>query len=473
VTAANDVPTGFRLPRFEDLIGTTFDELTADTIRDAVERSLREDQVLDWKRDFFPGDGRGADKIATLAASYANAQGGVVVFGVEENDRAEAASLQPVPISDEARRRVVDAVVRHVTPSIQGYAIRELRSSEDRDFGFLVLGIPPSPLAPHAVQRNDNLFYPVREDTMSRPMREAEVAIRYRDRFASTRKSIDDLAAYKAQGVARLARSLDVWLCLAAVPEQRGFTAINRAELDRARDWLRVWMPDHCPHTLSVDSAATVGLRRFVFSSDHSYAGVSRDSHIELHADGAFFAAVRLAWQPIAGDRDPVPYLEVKVEDLETWTATFLSVAAGHAARVGGSGELLVAGQVMGPAVEMNFERYGTDGNVIWKHDIHAALADPYEVQGAHFGHRQVPGSLRLKAPSTVEHTVPLTVATDPSELVSATALLAGDIASEFAVAENAIFQASGELTPNGAGPHARALVHGWAVRHGLLSPDT
>ena len=86
----------------------------------------------------------------------------------------------------DSSERITQALASRVRPLLQGVEVREIPS--DSDVGYIVIAVPRSPDAPHAVsdsQKGKGLHYPVRVGRTTHYLSEYEVAVRYRDRYAS------------------------------------------------------------------------------------------------------------------------------------------------------------------------------------------------------------------------------------------------------------------------------------------------
>ncbi len=118
---------------------------------------------------------------------------------------------------DDATERQVQEIVAdyvHPTPYV---ATRQVEGPSGR---FLLIAVPRSPSAPHALQRpgTDDLAYPVRSGTRTRWLTESEVADRYRSRFREALAAVDR-ATERVDGVVRRLHSPVPWLVLVIVPD--------------------------------------------------------------------------------------------------------------------------------------------------------------------------------------------------------------------------------------------------------------
>lgn len=131
-------------------------------LRERVESGeLRESRVLEFKRQFPKKNEALARQLAGLAAD-----GGVIVLGVAETD----SGLRVEPIESRGARERVEQIARDIPqPPVQ--VASYVLDSDRPGFGVLWVEIPSSSYLAHEVAGT----YYARDDTQTRPMRDAEV----------------------------------------------------------------------------------------------------------------------------------------------------------------------------------------------------------------------------------------------------------------------------------------------------------
>ena len=315
-----------------------------------------------------------------------------------------------------------------------------------------MLLVPASESAPHGITRNDAYAWPIRDGTSARWMREPELAARYRDRFAGDRRSIDRVDTAWREGLERLDRGQRGWLAVTAAPTRPGRLPLQRDAVQRPRAWLE-GTAQRLPTNALLGSDAAVGRRRVVHSNVAYCAGPSTDRRLELHTDGAGFAAIALAdvqtLRP-GPNMAPCALLAVRAIAVEKWTLALLGLLAEHAVRAGAGGDLVVRAQLI-----------GCSGDQLAQHPLAITeFRDPPEV---------VLGQPLVEAPRPTETTVSTSVATDPTDLIAAAAGVAGDLLAEFAVPVPRV--PDGQLDPTADRDLDVAVLTGWAERLGRTSP--
>jgi hypothetical protein len=139
--------------------------------------SLIENATFDAKAA-LPDKGKSKDLAKDVAAMANN--GGTLLYGVGEDEYGRPTVPKPFKIAG-ARERV-DQIVRasiSEPPSIEVYTIPTF---DDPSLGYLVVGVPPSPRAPHMVTADGDNRYYGRGATGNVRLSEVEVAPLYEQR---------------------------------------------------------------------------------------------------------------------------------------------------------------------------------------------------------------------------------------------------------------------------------------------------
>ncbi len=242
------------------------------------------------------GPGRAGERCGRHGA---NARGGVILVGVAEV-KGCASKLLSVPADDAEFRRIRQAVATRVA-RVPSYDLHPILD-EDGSTYYAVI-IESTSMGPHAVvdPNTKTLLYPVRDGTTTRYMGEAEIASRYRDRFARAAALADRLEQVLAEGSEHLVTAGRSWLTLALVPDVPGHLRIGKAALDDHYAFSERWQASHSPQShlnLTGVRSQTVGFRRLIISNDLNYHGSSTYGHHELHHDGSCFSAVNIGGPP-------------------------------------------------------------------------------------------------------------------------------------------------------------------------------
>lgn len=179
---------------------------------------FRESRALEFKRE-FPKNPEVARQIAGLAA-----EGGVLVIGVAEEESA----LAITPIEHQGLRERVEQIGRdNPRPAVQVES--HVLEAETTGLGVLWIEVPASPAMLHEVAGT----YYARDDTQTRPMRDAEVEDRMKLRANRQRLILEALAEAREREQPT-APSLHARTCIVARPI--GATENEFYESTRGRD---------------------------------------------------------------------------------------------------------------------------------------------------------------------------------------------------------------------------------------------
>jgi hypothetical protein len=111
-----------------------------------VEQRLEETARLEFKRQ-LPEPGKNDDLAKDLAA-MANTEGGVIVYGIDEDEMGRAKELRPLALSGAGERVTLVAQNCLDEPLTLG-SVHSIASEDGGTLGFLVVEVPRSDRAPH------------------------------------------------------------------------------------------------------------------------------------------------------------------------------------------------------------------------------------------------------------------------------------------------------------------------------------
>ncbi|GAA2275576.1 hypothetical protein GCM10009853_032130 [Glycomyces scopariae] len=169
-----------------------------DLLDAAVRAHLEETDDLDWKKPPRSEGNRAKfidkDFLEDVAA-FANADGGTIVIGVDEEDSAATERIDAGEWSDGDLRTLRSVVASQLHPPVLGLRTHRLNNGDKR---ALIVVVPPSLDRPHFLQsthKNNQQYYAarIRVGSGSRWMTEREIAEAYRRRFAEQRDAAEAL----------------------------------------------------------------------------------------------------------------------------------------------------------------------------------------------------------------------------------------------------------------------------------------
>jgi hypothetical protein len=325
-----------QLPRLAKLLGAAVDEATAEHIVGLVAKRVPEDAELDYKRaNQYIANNEGADELAKDVSGMANARGGLVIIGIEEDEQACADKATPVKVSDKITSQMEQIIRSRVIPFPNGTSVRAVEDPDNPGTGFYLITAPRSPLSPHAVRSTGmssrpRYSYAHRGGSTTRWLEETEIASAYRDRFALARdhsdralRSFEDSPFPPPNQVS----ATEVWLELAVIPSVPGSNRLDTGYIREVEEFLGAFRPAAPVPGLADGKFPTVARRRV-----HLDGGTCL---LDLSTDGSAFIRAHLAWRPNPDAQAPVLWSVF----LEYQVLGAIHLGAAYAAHAGGYGD--------------------------------------------------------------------------------------------------------------------------------------
>src|SRR5579859_1319646 len=211
-----------RSRRLQAIFGVPLDDLQYEDIEALVPNQVSEAFDLDFKGSLYGNADKDRRDLATDVAALANTAGGLLVLGIEEDDQARATAAPGLELSEADERRVRQIVGSQVVP-MPVLDVLRVEDPARPGYGLVLIAVPRSPLAPHAVVVNDGLRYPRRNGATTRYLSEPEVADAYRERFAATHRQADRAQRAEIEATGRLSTADDqLWVVVSMVPDLPG-----------------------------------------------------------------------------------------------------------------------------------------------------------------------------------------------------------------------------------------------------------
>ena len=179
------------------LLGEPPGSLTEAMIDAAVSQGLRESDELDWKASLpAQKEFRSSDIVKDIAA-MANSGGGMIVFGVEESERAAIARTDAGELTENHERTIQQICFSAIQPPVFGVQAHQIASSANSHRAVALL-IPASVDGPHLVYKGECFGAPLRTNADTQWMNERLIEASYRMRFEAARRSREELEALYA-----------------------------------------------------------------------------------------------------------------------------------------------------------------------------------------------------------------------------------------------------------------------------------
>ncbi len=270
--------------------------LAIDLIQQAVSSQVSETGTLEWKSALPGTDQQAREEAVKDLAAMANSGGGLIVYGLAE-DQGRAASLTPVDISESTQRRLLQ-IAGSAQPPVLGIVPVPLPLPEGSEQGVLVLIVPGSAHAPHLVLRGEKFRVPYRDGARVAYMSESQLERAYQERRQRREGSERQLVEQEEDFLARVDREKAPWLIAVAIPEvpltqptrlgKQDVTAILNAALKSTQAW--VDQSSVVIRSLADPSLRVMpGLQRWIVPTfiSGNWTDMSRHAHAEIHQNGS------------------------------------------------------------------------------------------------------------------------------------------------------------------------------------------
>lgn len=334
----------------------------ADIERLVTDRKAPESLYLDYKREAYAET---RDLLKDVSA-FANAYGGDIIIGVEDDGNGNPARLAPLSRKDaeEERDRYEQAARSAIDPPIPGLQVMVVPNSDDK--AVIVVSVPRSTMAPHMMTKDRFCNFWRRHGTSTVLMTVGEIG----DAFRLSGDIVARGSEYMARALERrFAQQGDrpaVIMCM--VP----LVSLPRPLLpsdEMARDFLSTLLGPDVPNTW----ARVMGL-----SSPHEEVrptlwGLERRDHGTtpshwtcLHRNGCFEHANTLLFDRAAQDG----YSRVFVHGLVALAVAFFRAGALLCDRLGYSGQVLAGGGIANTR-QVQIPRYPPIGDWVADSSLH------------------------------------------------------------------------------------------------------
>jgi len=196
----------------------------------AVAAGVTETDDLDWKSRLPPAKGLPQTDFPKDVAAMANSGGGIIVFGVSEEQKAATERLGVGAVDEGHERALRSVAITAISPPVFGLEVHHLGDEHDR---VVVVEVPASVDGPHLIYKNDYFAAPVRNDADTVWMKERQIEASYRARFEERRHATEAIDTLYREASAR--RDVDTRAWLIAVAHPRIPRMLDRLSRDAVR----------------------------------------------------------------------------------------------------------------------------------------------------------------------------------------------------------------------------------------------
>ncbi|MFC8239341.1 AlbA family DNA-binding domain-containing protein [Streptomyces chartreusis] len=455
----------FRSRRLEDLLGGCLDKIGYDDIVALIGRQEAvEAEDLDYKQQRYGNDPKSREELAKDVAALANHIGGVLVIGMAES-RGVPSRAFDVGLDDRHVRDLQQRIAASTAPSVRWEPLLK-ENPANPGHGFLLLTVPRSPEAPHAIivpptkPTSAALRYPRRAGSKTDWLTETYVASAYRQRFSSAADRAKRMRDIETRLVTSELSRTRTHLLVTLVPDVPGEMRINQRSFTHHKEQLLAAQPLIATDT-RLFRHVSVGSHRLVLEQRSDRA----DSDLaHLYDDGSGIWAQPLQTS-VDNDEDPADRVRSLAGDvLAHRLMSALIFLAGHARDRCG-----VAGTV---AVEVDL----VDG--MYAHPYAPPLPTPFPGQAARresypLAVDQVPpfpsGTHCATAAQAEVTALVDDLADGGTGLVQAASLLADQVFHTFGIPEAHCLTAAGRIRAAAWESTRRTGISAWADQQSIV----
>ncbi len=223
-------------------LGMSHGPLKNEMIDAAVHAQIPEMNDLDWKKSFPAANDLTKSDVPKDIAAMANSGGGVIVYGVDEDQKRASCRIDVGEVAETYERSFRGVAVNGIHPPVLNLGFHRLGDDCPR---ALAIVVPPSVEVPHLIYRNDYFGAPIRNDADTVWMREPQLERLYRARLDGRRAAEERLEREheqarreREQGLEKVRLRRQQALKQAHLQLEKDF---KEARLQRVTDE-RVWM---------------------------------------------------------------------------------------------------------------------------------------------------------------------------------------------------------------------------------------
>lgn len=325
---------GYMFTSLHRALGLSAGPITDEMVTQTVTNSIPESESLDFKRSLPPKESLVQSDVKKDLAAMANYGGGVLVYGVTDNNSQAGDRYDIGEVDDNYIQAYKRVAYNHVTPPLHNVELIPL-GSEDGPRALVVV-VPTSQQVPHMLFDKDRKFrVPVRHGADTGWLSESEIARLYQQRFATSRKQremlldlyerTNDMAAsdgYWAVAVARPATET-----VTDSMESRNVTQFMNRLVNQRENLLDYSRPETPFGAYFQNTYPRRGFRswRYVSLADETKRP---ESYLGFHDDGSVSALVRL---PVTEENG----VAIAAFFIEAFVADFMLATRGMSKRNG------------------------------------------------------------------------------------------------------------------------------------------
>ena len=318
--------------------------IDSEMLDEAIAAGIEESDALDWKRDLPDEKTLAHSDVVKDIAAFANSGGGVLVFGVTEDQRRATGRFDVGEVTESYERTLRRVVCSGIQPPVFGLNVVRVGQEGNR---ALVIVVPPSVEVPHLLYRGEMFGAPIRNHADTEWMRERQLESLYRQRLDA--RSHSDQAIQSLHDELMAGRDTDrrAWMAVVACPR----VPLVGRQLDRdqaravvgaAEQLALVWVSRGVSHPLeAVDrSNPRRGMRRWLVPHAPHGIGSWYEAWFGIHDNGAVSLVCGIGAHRIVGpDMGTLPGERIRSRHIEAAVSDTMALLRETAQAMGATGE--------------------------------------------------------------------------------------------------------------------------------------
>lgn len=301
-------------------------------LNEAVAAGIEESDQIDWKAELPPERALAQSDFIKDVAAFANSGGGLLVFGIAEEQGRAASRIDIGEVNESYERTLRRVAVSGIQPPVFGLDVVRLGVEGNR---ALAVVVPPSVDTPHLIYRGEYFGAPIRNHADTEWMRERQLEALYRIRFEERRDTDRSLLELYDELAAGRDTAERAWLIMVAQPRiavagrQLDVTRVQAVVRDtevRSLSWVR---RDAGVHPLEAVDRLNPrrGLRRWVLVNDSNGTRSWHESWMAIHDSGAVSLSHAIGGHRIVGpEMATLPGNRVRSRHIECSVADLMAL---------------------------------------------------------------------------------------------------------------------------------------------------
>ncbi len=200
----------------------------SEMLDEAVDNGVEEADALDWKRELPAEKALAQCDFPKDVAAFANSGGGVLIYGVTEEQRRAIGRVDVGWVTESYERTLRRVAVSGIQPPVFGLDVIRVGEEGSR---ALVVVVPPSVDVPHMIVRGEMFGAPVRNYADTEWANERLIEAMYRQRFDERRSADQAIQGLYDDLMAGRDADQRAWLAVVAYPR----TPLVGRQLDRVQ----------------------------------------------------------------------------------------------------------------------------------------------------------------------------------------------------------------------------------------------